>query len=97
MSAKLRKKINDRLESGKGYPKTIWINFGRTVEEGSLKAFSDFAQDHPNITECHHILGEYDFMIRLRLKDMPQLEAFIESCLEYGQSTTYMIFSQLKP
>ena len=40
----LRKKINDRLESGKGYPKTIWINFGRTVEEGSLRAFSDFAE-----------------------------------------------------
>ena len=44
LSAKLRKKINDRLESGKGYPKTIWINFGRTVEEGSLEAFSDFAE-----------------------------------------------------
>ena len=44
MSAKLRKKISDRLESGKGYPKTIWVNFGRTVEEGSLKAFSDFAE-----------------------------------------------------
>ena len=44
LSAKLRKKINDRLEAGKGYPKTIWVNFGRTVEEGSLKAFSDFAE-----------------------------------------------------
>lgn len=39
LSAKLRKKINERLEipMGKGYPKTIWpktiwINFGRTVE-----------------------------------------------------------------
>ena len=30
LSAKLRKKINGRLESGKGYPKTIWINFGNT-------------------------------------------------------------------
>nr|ULD16035.1 hypothetical protein [Cylindrotheca closterium] len=44
MSAKLRKKINDRLESGKGSPKTIWVNFGRPVEGGSLKAFSDFAE-----------------------------------------------------
>ena len=61
------------------------------------KNFSDFAQDHPNIIECHHILGEYDFIVRLRLKGMPQLEAFIESCLEFGQSTTYMIFSQIKP
>ena len=40
LSAKLRKKINGRLEAGKGYPKTIWINFGRTIEEGSLKSFS---------------------------------------------------------
>ena len=44
LSAKLRKKINNRLESGKGYPRTIWVNFGRTVQEGSLKAFSDFAE-----------------------------------------------------
>ena len=44
LSAKLRKKITDRLEKGKGYPRTIWINFGRTVEEGSLRAFSDFAE-----------------------------------------------------
>ena len=44
LSAKLRKKINERLKNGKGYPRTIWINFGRTVEEGSLKAFSDFAE-----------------------------------------------------
>lgn len=44
LSAKLRKKISDRLESGKGYPRTIWVNFGRTVEEGGLKAFSDFAE-----------------------------------------------------
>ena len=44
LSAKLRRKIKNRLNNGEGYPKTIWINFGRTVEEGSLKAFSDFAE-----------------------------------------------------
>jgi hypothetical protein len=44
LSAKLRKKLTHRLENGKGYPRTIWINFGRTVEEGSLKAFSDFIE-----------------------------------------------------
>lgn len=31
LSAKLRKKINERLKNGKGYPKTIWVNFGRTL------------------------------------------------------------------
>jgi len=36
MSAKLRKKINDRLESGKGYPKTIWINFMKIYPNGLI-------------------------------------------------------------
>ena len=44
LSAKLRKKISTRLSEGKGYPRFIWINFGRTLEEGALKAFSDFAE-----------------------------------------------------
>ncbi len=40
----MRKKINNRLESNRGYPKFIWINFGRTVEENSLKAFANFSE-----------------------------------------------------
>ena len=44
LSAKLRKKISTRLSEGKGYPRFIWINFGRTLEEEALKAFSDFAE-----------------------------------------------------
>lgn len=44
LSSKLRKKISARLSEGKGYPRFIWINFGRTLEEGALKAFSDFAE-----------------------------------------------------
>jgi hypothetical protein len=44
LSAKLRKKIQGRLERKQGYPKFIWVNFGRTVEEAALKSFSDFAE-----------------------------------------------------
>ena len=44
LSAKLRRKISTRLEKNEGYPRFIWVNFGRTVEEGSLKAFADFAE-----------------------------------------------------
>lgn len=44
LSAKLRKKLTNRLRNGEGYPKTIWVNFGRTIDERALKAFSDFAE-----------------------------------------------------
>ena len=44
LSANLRRKIKTRLENGKGYPKYIWINFGRTVSEDAIKAFNDFGE-----------------------------------------------------
>lgn len=44
LSAKLRKKITARLEANRGYPRWIWVNFGRTVGEDALKAFSDFGE-----------------------------------------------------
>ena len=44
LSAKLRKKITARLENKEGYPKFIWVNFGRTVTEQGLQMFSDFGE-----------------------------------------------------
>lgn len=44
LSAKLRKKIKARLESGENYPDYVWVNFGRTVTEGGLQTISDFGE-----------------------------------------------------
>ena len=63
----MRKKINDRLERGKGYPRTIWINFRRTGEEGSLKAFSNFAKQilHGMLDDNFGNTGTGDFVALL--------------------------------
>lgn len=44
LSAKLRKKIETRLKNGQGYPRFIWINFGRTIDESGLRTFADFGE-----------------------------------------------------
>jgi len=44
LSSKLRKKIDERLKSGQGYPRFIWINFGRTIDENGLRTFADFGE-----------------------------------------------------
>lgn len=44
LSSKLRKKISKRLSEGRGYPRFIWINFGRTLTEESLRIFADFGE-----------------------------------------------------
>lgn len=44
LSSKLRKKITKRLEDGNGYPRFIWINFGRTIDENNLRTFADFGE-----------------------------------------------------
>jgi len=44
LSSKLRKKITKRLEDGRGYPRFIWVNFGRTITEDALRIFADFGE-----------------------------------------------------
>ena len=40
LSAKIRKRVLYRLKNKLGYPKFVWMNFGRTVSENVLKTFA---------------------------------------------------------
>lgn len=43
--AKIDKKINYWLKTRKGYPRYMWINFGRTTSEETLTQFSSVGED----------------------------------------------------
>lgn len=44
LSANIRRKITARLKKNLGYPKFVWLNFGRTVSENVLKTFSNLVE-----------------------------------------------------
>jgi Lrp/AsnC family leucine-responsive transcriptional regulator len=39
----------------------------------------------PEVLECHHVTGEFSYMLKLRLRDTAQLERFLMDTLKAGK------------
>jgi Lrp/AsnC family leucine-responsive transcriptional regulator len=46
------------------------------------KKFLNIIVPHNAIMECHHITGEYSYLLKVRVKDTQELEAFITETLK---------------
>ncbi len=61
------------------------------------KSFIWFAQEEASFDSCHHLLGRSAFIAEARLESMEALEQLIKRCMKFGQTTTHMLLSQVKP
>jgi Lrp/AsnC family leucine-responsive transcriptional regulator len=54
----------------------------------------------PQVLECHHIAGEYDYLLKLLLRDTAELEHFLSRQLKsipgVARTNTQIILSSLK-
>jgi Lrp/AsnC family leucine-responsive transcriptional regulator len=66
----------------------------------NVKYFRDEIVNFDEVMECHHIVGEYDYMLKVLLKDTQELEVFISNKLKsikgVQKSNTILILSTLK-
>ncbi len=60
------------------------------------RAFGKFVQSQSPIRECYHVLGDRAFVLVVYVRDMQELETLIKTCLNYGNTTTYMQLSRIK-
>jgi len=76
---------------------TIFVNIEQTV---NIKHFRETIIKYSEVIECHHIVGEYDYMLKVLLKDSSELEDFIGNKLKsikgVQKSNTIVILSTLK-
>lgn len=57
----------------------IFVNIEKTEDiEGFRKAVGSFE----NVLTCHHLAGEYDYLLKVICKDTKDLESFISSQLK---------------
>ncbi len=61
------------------------------------KSFIHFAKEETSFDSCHHLLGRSAFIAEARLESMEALEQLIKRCMKFGQTTTHMLLSQVKP
>ncbi len=60
------------------------------------RVFGRFVQSQSAIRECYHVLGDRAFVLVVYVHDMQELETLIKTCLNYGNTTTYMQLSRVK-
>ncbi len=54
----------------------------------------------PEVLECHHVTGEFSYLLKLRLRDTAQLEAFLSNTLKplagFSRTQTLIALSSTK-
>lgn len=57
----------------------VLINIG---DEEAIDQFKDMVSKTDNIIECHHLAGEYDYLIKVATKDSEELGDFVTKSLK---------------
>ena len=72
-----------------------------TIEKtGQIEGFRKTIVSFPQVLECHHIAGDYDYLLKLLLRDTSELEDFLSNKLKtldgVVRTNTQIILSTLK-
>ncbi|MDP1723893.1 MAG: Lrp/AsnC family transcriptional regulator [Alphaproteobacteria bacterium] len=64
------------------------------------KHFIECVKNHKNVLECHHMTGDFSYLLKVRVKDTQQLESFISDFLKelpgVTKSVTEVVLSSPK-
>lgn len=71
------------------------INAFILFETHNCKAFQQFTSGNPNVIECHRLAGQYSYLVKVSTFSMETLERFVDDAVQYGQSSTHLIFSSM--
>jgi len=89
-------KIN-RDKTGYKLLTLVFVNIDLTI---NIENFRNTITQFDEVIECHHMAGEYDYMLKVLLKDTSELEDFLSKKLKAIQgvqkSNSLIILSTLK-
>ena len=86
-----REKINQRLLA------FIFVNIDKTE---NIEDFRKSIVNFSSVLECHHVAGEYDYLLKVLVEDTKALEYFLSTKLKkikgVLKSNTIIVMSSLK-
>lgn len=62
---------------------------------GKLKPFLQMVRSLSEVTNCYRITGEVNIVMEVVLKDQAHLETLIDKLIQYGETTTHIILSEV--
>ena len=91
--------IVDREKAG--YDLLCFIHIGmQTHQFEQVENFRKLVQDMPEVLECHHITGEYDYLLKVVFRSRKDLERFAVNRLTpipgVSRIHTSLVFTEVK-
>jgi Lrp/AsnC family leucine-responsive transcriptional regulator len=87
------KAIVDPKAAGRGLTAFVAVRLVRHQRE-HIRRFQDSARKVPEIVECHHVTGTFDYLLRVEVPDLPAYESFhadrLATLHNVGQLVTYI-------
>ena len=62
---------------------------------GKLKPFLEVVKSYPEVVNCYRITGNENILMEVVLKDQQHLETFIDTLIQYGETRTHIILSEV--
>lgn len=59
------------------------------------QAFMRYVKEKKAVLECHHLLGQSAFSLKVCVQKMLDLEALIRELMKFGQTTTHILLSEV--
>ena len=82
-----------------GYRVKAFIFVGIDKPE-DCKRFEEVISDNPNIQECHHVTGVFNYLLKVLATDMEELERLLSDQLKIpgivSRTETTIVFSSIK-
>ncbi|GAB6931966.1 Lrp/AsnC family transcriptional regulator [Calditerricola satsumensis] len=72
-----------------GKPMTAF--FLLRVHADATEAFIQWAKEAPGVLECHRVSGRADFLLKVAVADIAELERVADRCRPYGQVETHIV------
>ena len=68
-----------------GYKVTVFAYVGlESQAENDLKTFENYISNFPEVRECHMLVGEVDFLLKIVAKDWDDFQSFLTKNLTQG-------------
>lgn len=62
---------------------------------GKLKPFLEVVKNYDEVINCYRVTGNENIIMEVVLKDQFHLERFIDKLIQYGETTTHIILSEV--
>ena len=76
-----------------GIGRSIRALISLSVPPASREEFLQLAQQQKAVLQCHHVTGEYSYILSVATHDMESLERLINRFQKIGQTSTQIILS----